>query len=510
MSSAIRDHQPIKMQAWKLRQKLVARATDWLASRRQRVFLWCQTRRSVGLQVPIKTEINDAFKHQDLFCQQTKPLPREEEEEQALCIDTSFDEKGFNIGKPADKPMPLLPPCLLQTNLSSQRFQKSCYFNATVRWGVKSFIPYNRMLLPTSFTSAEDEYENLTKNVCLWDVACERQVEVSGPDAAKLVDMLTPRPIRNMQVGQCYYTIITDEAGMVMNDPVMLKLAEDRFWFSIADSEMLIWMKGLALGQGLNVSVKDPHVSPLAVQGPKSLPLMRALFGEWVEDLKRFRFKETDELDGIPVLVARSGWSPERGYELYLKDESRGEELWERIMKAGQVYGIKPGCPNHIRRIEGGMLAFGSDITYNHSVLELGLPPQVVNIDKEAEFLGKAALQKIRNNGGPQRFVMGIEFCNGDDKMCPLIEPWHVLPSTEAAKAEGFVTSTCFSPELRTNIAIATLTKEISAEGTEVWVKLPSGQQRLAKVRNLPFMPRADVPKKRQITPELSQAKPEA
>merc|ERR1719359_1471749 len=248
------------------------------------------------------------------------------------------------------------------------------------------------MLLPLVFSSMEDEYNSLKNDVCIWDVAVERQIEVAGEDALQLVELLTPRMLGSMKVGEARYAIMTDEEGMVVNDPVVLKIAENRYWFSIADSDMLLWIKGLALGRGLKVKVSDADVSPLAVQGPKSLPLMKDLFGDWVEDLKFYNFRET-ELGGIPMILCRSGWSPERGYELFLTDSSRGDELWEKVMMAGQKYGIKPGSPNHIRRIEGGMLSFGNDVGPKNSILELGLPPKWCYNDKD--FIGKAAIKNL-------------------------------------------------------------------------------------------------------------------
>lgn len=383
-----------------------------------------------------------------------------------------------------------MPDCVLKTNFSSSRFRKSCYFDATLRWGVKSFIPYNHMLLPTCYTSAEQEYENLRANVCLWDVACERQIEVCGKDALQLAELLTPRSLSTMKVGECRYAMMTDNEGHVINDPVVLKIADDRFWFSIADSDMLFWVKGLALGRGLDVSVAEAAVSPLAVQGPKATDLMRDLFGDWVDELKFYHFRQT-ELDGMPMLLARSGWSPERGYEMYLQDESRGDELWERVMMAGQKYSITPGGPNHMRRIEGGLLGYGSDVTSNHSVLELGLPPKWCSGDKAAEFIGKTAIQNLIKSGGPERRVVGLEFqvVQAGEGLGPLLKPWKVLAAEERAVV-GQVSSACFSPALGAHIAIATVTSVTSNPGDEVYVETPTGSHH-AIVRKLPFMPRA-------------------
>jgi len=332
--------------------------------------------------------------------------------------------------------------------------------------------------------------------VCLWDVACERQIEIFGKDALQLAELLTPRSLSTMKVGECRYAMMTDDEGHVINDPVVLKIADDRFWFSIADSDVLFWVKGLALGRGLDVRVSEAAVSPLAVQGPKSTDLMRDLFGSWVDDLKFYHFCQT-ELDGIPMLLARSGWSPERGYELYLQDESRGVELWERLMAAGQKYSISPGVPNHIRRMEGGLLAYGCDITSSHSVLELGLPPKWCSGDKAAEFMGKAAIRKLKESGGPHRRIVGLEFLvagAGVGELDPLLKPWNVHLAVEGMPSKivvGHVSSACFSPALEKHIAIATVTLEVSNPGDEVYVETPTGF-RHAIVRKLPFMARAD------------------
>jgi len=384
-----------------------------------------------------------------------------------------------------------MPNCLKTTNVSSTRFRKSCYFEATCRYGVRGFTPYNHMLLPVGFASGEDEYACLKEHVCLWDVAVQRQIELVGEDALKLAEMMTPRALGSMKVGECRYAIITDDEGMVLNDPIALKLAEDRFWFSIADGDLLLFAKGLAIGKGLNVRVAEIAVSPLAVQGPKSTALMQDLFGDWVLDLKYYNFRET-ELDGIPMLLARSGWSPERGYELYLQDDSRGDELWERVMQAGQKYSIMPGAPNQIRRIEGGMLSYGADMTNENNALELPLPPKWVAGDKAADFAGKAALQRIASEGGPRRKIVGLELLPGSGggpiPIEPLVKKLKVFSG--AQNDVGELTSWCFSPGMNANIGIATLAIEVVEPGTEVHVELAEGKLQGALVRALPFLKR--------------------
>ena len=209
----------------------------------------------------------------------------------------------------------------------STRIRNSPFFQRTQEAGAVAYTVYNRMIMPMAF-DLDKEYSALSQNVALWDVAAERQVELKGPDAEKLANYLTCRDVRGMTVGECKYAVMCDDQGVVINDPVLLKLADDRYWFSIADSDVLLWARAHATTLGLNVDVFEPDASPLAVQGPKSLPLMRDLFGDKidVDNLKHFWFVET-ELNGIPLLLARSGWSPERGYELYLMDSSRGLDL---------------------------------------------------------------------------------------------------------------------------------------------------------------------------------------
>jgi len=399
--------------------------------------------------------------------------------------------EGAGFGETSRLPLRSLPDCLRRTNLSALRFRKSCYFDATVRWGVQGFVPYNHMLLPIGFSSPEEEYKSLCDAVCLWDVAAQRQVELLGADALKLAELLTPRALGSMKVGECRYAMVTDEQGMVLNDPVVLKLAEDRFWFSLADSDLLLWIKGLAIAHGLDVRVTEPGVSPLAVQGPKSLALMRELFGDWVDDLRFYHFREV-ELDGMPMLLARSGWSPERGYELYLLDESRGDELWERIMEAGQKYTIRPGVPNQIRRLEGGLMSYGTDMTSTHNALELGLPAKWCSPDKAADFVGKEALRRLVASGPPRRQVLGLQFAwrNTDEiGPGPLFKPWTVRAAA-SGDAIGFVSSVCLSPAMGAYIAIATLDIEASSPGTMVVVETARVGSWTATVRKLPFMPR--------------------
>jgi len=361
------------------------------------------------------------------------------------------------------------------------RFRKSCYFDATVESGVQKFVTYNHMLLPSFYH--DQEYQTLRNDVCLWDVAAQRQVELAGPDALKLAQLITPRELGKMEVGDCLYAITTDTDGTVTNDPIVLKVAADRFWFSIADGDLIHWVKGVAWAKEMDVRISEAQVSPCALQGPKSLQLVQDLFGEWAADLKYYKFREV-HLDGIPMLLARSGWSPERGYELYLMDESRGNDLWMRLMDAGKKYGIRPGCPNQARRIEGGMLSYGADIK-QHNALELGLPKKMVM--KDGDFIGKQALQQLMDAGGAKRAIVGLRFARSEPLQQDFIHPWG-LTGIDGDNT-GIVTSFSYSPSLSANLGIATVNSDLKAPGSEVKVMTPGGME-VATVAKLPFMKR--------------------
>jgi aminomethyltransferase len=262
------------------------------------------------------------------------------------------------------------------------------------------------MFLPTCYDDLEAEYWKLLRDVTVWDVSVERQVEITGPDAFTFTNMLTPRDLGKCQVGQGKYVIITAADGGIINDPVLLRLGENHFWLAVADSDVLLWAKGVALNSGLDVKIDEPDVSPMQVQGPKSKQVVAELFGGAVLNLGYYHFLET-ELDGIPVVVTRTGWTGEVGYEIYLRDGSRGTELWDRVLEAGRAFDIAATGPSDIRRIEAGILNYGTDITLDTNPFEVGLDWQV-NLDQEADFIGRGALERIAFEG-PRRWLVGVE-----------------------------------------------------------------------------------------------------
>lgn len=359
------------------------------------------------------------------------------------------------------------------------QIRKSPYFDATVRWGAKAFSVYNHMYIPRDFGDPEQNFWNLVNDAILCDVAVERQVEITGSDTAKFTQMLTPRDLSSMSVGQCRYILITNSEGGILNDPILLRLAENHFWISLADSDVLLWAQGVAVHSGLDVEITEPDVSPLQLQGPKSGEIMRELFGESILELKYYWLREV-ELDGIPLVVSRTGWSSELGYELYLRDGSQGDALWERIMAVGQSFGLKPGHTSSIRRIEGGMLSYHADADIHTNPYELGLD-RLVNLDMKAEFIGKAALRRIKDEGVSRKQVGLIIDCD------PFAGPnTTLLTINKGGDVIGKVTSAVYSPRLQHNIALAMVDIAYDVIGTEVEVVTVSGPVR-ATVTERPF-----------------------
>ncbi|MDA9222874.1 glycine cleavage system protein T [Candidatus Pelagibacter sp.] len=345
------------------------------------------------------------------------------------------------------------------------QIRKSPYFNSTVKWGATDFSVYNHMYIPRDFGSPEQNFWNLVNEAILCDVAVERQVEITGPDATKFIQLLTPRDLSKLAVGQCKYVLILNNEGGILNDPVLLRLKENHYWLSLADSDILFWAQGVAVNSGLDVKIIEPDVSPLQLQGPNSGKIMEALFGESINDLKYYWLRELD-LDGIPLIVSRTGWSSELGYELYLRDGSKGDELWEKIMAAGEPHGLKPGHTSSIRRIEGGMLSYHADADINTNPYELNLG-RLVNLDTDIKFIGKDALQKINTDGIKRKQVGVILDCD------PLTGPnttfWEITKDNEVV---GKITSAVYSPRLKQNIALAMLSINQSEIGTVLDVKM--------------------------------------
>ncbi|MGI9595717.1 MAG: glycine cleavage T C-terminal barrel domain-containing protein [Acidimicrobiales bacterium] len=373
----------------------------------------------------------------------------------------------------------------------SPRLRTTPFHDAVVAAGVTDASVYNKMLLPLSFGDPDAEYRRLTEAVSIWDVSVERQVEVRGPDADACVQYLTARDLSNMKHGQGKYVAVCDHEGRILNDPVLLKLS-DRYWFSLADSELLLWVRAVAYERGFDVTICEPDVSPLAVQGPKAEALIVDLFGPHITSLKYFWFIETElqrsdhrtELDGIPLVLCRSGWSKQGGFELFLQDSSRGLELWDRVMDAGQKYGIGPGGPNNAERIESGLLSWGGDTTPDSNPFEAGMA-RYVDVDTPVDYIGKDALKRVAAIG-PARLFTGltIEGGPGLPTAWPLAERSPVWIGDDQV---GTVSSVAFSPRLQTTIAVAQIERTVVEGGEAVEISSPTGRRR-ATITPLPFI----------------------
>jgi glycine cleavage system aminomethyltransferase T len=366
-------------------------------------------------------------------------------------------------------------------------YRKSPYWERTVEAGCKSWDLYNHMLIPTFYDDDEEEYWHLLKHVTLWDVAVERQVEITGPDAAAFTQLLTCRDLSKCEVGQCKYAPIIAPDGGIVNDPILLRLGRDHFWLSLADSDALLYAKGAQALAGLEVTVREPDVSPLQVQGPKSKPLIRDLFGDEVMNLRYYRCIESD-LEGIPVVVSRTGWTGEVGYEIYLRDSSRGLDLWDRVMEAGRPYEIRAIAPSEQRRIEAGIFNYGSDMTIENNPFEMTGMERLVEFS--ADFIGRATLERIAMQGVSRKLV-GVEF-GGEPFRMWLEDFW---PVVRDGTAVGRLTSAGRSFRLEKNIGYAWVPAELAEPGTELELESPGGPVP-GVTAALPFLdPGKDIPK---------------
>ena len=359
------------------------------------------------------------------------------------------------------------------------QIRKSPFFDSTVKWGATGFSVYNHMYIPRDFGSPEKNFWNLINKAILCDVSVERQVEITGPDAYKFIELLTPRDLSNLSVGQCKYVLITNNEGGILNDPVLLRLGESHFWLSLGDSDILLWAQGVAINSSLNVQIKEPDVSPLQLQGPNSAKIIQALVGDSILDLKYYWLRELD-LDGIPIVISRTGWSSELGYEIFLRDSSKGNILWEKIMSAGKEFGLEAGHTSSIRRIEGAMLSYHADADINTNPFEVGLD-RLVSLDKEINFVGKEALKKIKKNGIKRKQVGLILDCK------PLNGPnttfWKIFKDN---KLVGKITSAIYSPRLKKNIALAMISVDLIKIGTVLDIESPYSKIK-GTVVNKPF-----------------------
>jgi len=366
------------------------------------------------------------------------------------------------------------------------RIRKSPFFEETIKAGASNFTTYNHMAMPVGYTSLEEEYKSLIEDVTLWDVAAERQVQVIGEDAAKFVQYLTPRNLSTLKDGFCRYAFLTDENGGIINDPLILKFNDQKFWISLADSDALLWCKGVALSGQFKVEINEPEACPLSLQGPKSKDLMKKISNddEVVMGLKYYQFVETRLFD-LELVVARSGWSNQFGYEIYITREEDGGALWRGLMEAGKEFKIVPSCPNQIDRIEAGMISHLGDTTLNENPLELNLP-KFYDLDQEADFVGKKALHKIRENGIKKQFT-GFKISGKKIGY----NMGRIPVKDENDKQFGFITSCIYSPNFGCNIGLGYIDIEL-INSQKKFISFHDEENREVEVVPLPFSDRLE------------------
>jgi len=379
------------------------------------------------------------------------------------------------------------------------RIRKSPYFYASRKHGVQSYTVCNRMYHPRHYDDPIAEYWRIVNDVTMWDVGVERQVEITGPDAFEFTNLLTPRDLTKCAVGQCKFVLNTDVDGGVINNPVLLRLGENQFWLSVADGDVLLWAKGVAAARpDLDVQITEPDVAPVQIQGPKSKALMTDLFGERIPAMKYYWMGEF-ELDGMSVVVGRTGYSGEVGYEIYLRNASRdGMKLWDTVLEAGEAHDLAVIGPCQIRRVEAGILSYGSDIALDNNTYsdyaflnpyEVGLE-YTVDLDQEADFIGKAALKRIAEEG-VSRKVVGVEI--GGDPMIGYFEDY--LQVVENDEQIGQVSSAFWSPRQERNIGYALVPIRHAEIGSKLTIRTAKGETDAVVVPK-PFIdPKKETPK---------------
>jgi aminomethyltransferase len=367
-------------------------------------------------------------------------------------------------------------------------YRKSPFFESTLRYGCKAFDIYNHMYLPAYFDDPITEYWHLLNQVTLWDVSVERVIEISGPDAFEFTNLLTPRDLTTCAVGQGKYVLITAEDGGIINDPVLLRRDEDRFWLCLADSDAGLWARGLARHSGMNVKVHEPHAYPLQVQGAKAKDVMCDLVGDSVLEVKYYWTMDAD-IEGVPVVLSRTGWTGEVGYEVYLLDPSRGDFLWETIMEAGRPHDIRPIAPCETRRIEAGIFNYNSDMTIENSPFEVTGLERLVE-EQESDYVGKDALMRIKSEGVRQKLV-GIEVA-GDPLSFEIAE---FRPAFHDGRRVGRVTILIWSPRLEKNIGYVWVPIELAEPGVPLEIEDPHGSRVPGQTATIPFLdPRKRIP----------------
>ena len=365
----------------------------------------------------------------------------------------------------------------------SRRIRRTPFTTSAEKYGVTGFSVVNHTLLPKSFqNSIEDDYLHLQKYAQIWDVGCQRQVEIKGKDALKLIELMTPRSISELTPGKCLYIPLTDENGGIINDPILIKISDDHYYLSVADSDVLLWARGLAIGFGLNVRIREPDVWPLAVQGPKAADVLAKVFGERIHSVKKFNF-DYFLLDGSSQLIAKTGYSRIGGFEIYLSRPELGTFLWETILEAGKSENIRPGSPNIIDRVEAGLLSYGNEMTVENTPLECNMD-KFLDIYKEEDYIGKKVLLR-QIKYGLKRRIKGVIYKG--PQLPTISRPLQVF-DTEKKTIVGNLTSGAFSPHFKSNIGLGMINDGYWDNNKNILVKIKDQEYREGLIKDLPLI----------------------
>ncbi|WP_309131056.1 aminomethyltransferase family protein [Brevibacterium sp.] len=341
------------------------------------------------------------------------------------------------------------------------------------------------------------EYQPLVNDVTLWNVAVERQIQVKGPDAEAFVDYVITRDATKIPVMRARYVILCNEAGGILNDPILLRVAIDEFWFSLSDTDLMLWLQGVNVGKKFDVTIQEIDVAPVQVQGPKSVDVIADLVGEEGRELPSYGLMEA-QVGGHDVIISQTGFTGEKGYEIYLKDATKyAEDMWNAVLEAGQPYNLRVVAPSHHRRIAAGILSWGQDMDFETLPFQVNLGYQVPR-KKEADYIGKARLEEARaqlDAGNPPYRTQLVGLLLGGKPITDYAPDFWLVSDSPGSDPVGYVTSPWYSPELEANIAMAHVPVDSSALGTEFWVQLPDeyadkpGEPVHAEVVEMPFRP---------------------
>ncbi len=408
---------------------------------------------------------------------------------QVLSVDQSDRQVPINLRQSGRTPVEML---------ISTRVRKSPYWHLSVEAGCWRATVYNRMYHPRGYVRPENggamvEYDALVNHVTLWNVAVERQIRVKGPDAEAFVNHVITRDATRIKPMHGKYVILCNEAGGILNDPVLLRIAEDEFWFSLSDSDIEMWLRGVNTGKGFDVSIGEIDAAPVQIQGPKSEALMVDLFGEQVRHIPYYGLM-AGQVAGRDVIVSQTGFTGEKGYEIYLKDATLyAEDLWNTLLEAGQAHNLMVIAPAHHRRIAAGILSWGQDIDQETLPFQCNLAYQVPR-KKQADYIGKARLEAVRAEieaGRPPFKLTMVGLTFGGLPVTDYAPDFWLISKANGGDPVGYITSPWYSPELQTNIALGYVPVELKAIGTQLQVHLP---EEYSVIQPQPTHPSPTVP----------------